>query len=81
MLVGLALMKKVERTNVVVVRNLLQEQEEKRGGMRRDPYTMNVYRKRSCYNCGGFGYIAKHCKSWGIVGQERRIEYRIMRKI
>ena len=81
MLVGLALMKKVERTNVVVVRNLLQEQEEKRGGMRRDPYTMNVYRKRSCYNCGGFGHIARHCKSWGIVGQERRIEYRIIRKI
>jgi len=74
-------MKKVERTNVVVVRNLLQEQEERRGGMRRDPYTMNVYRKRSCYNCGGFDHMARHYKSWGIVGQERRIEYRIIRKI
>ena len=74
-------MKKVERTNTVVVRNPLQEQEERREGMRRDPYAMNVYRKRSCYNCGGFGHIARHCKSWGIVGQERRIEYRIIRKI
>lgn len=56
-------MKKVERTNTVVVRNPLQEQEERRGGMRRDLYAMNVYRKRSCYNCGGFGHIARHCKS------------------
>jgi len=39
-------------------------------------YTINMDRERNCYNCGEFGYIIKHCKSWGIVSQRRRIEYR-----
>jgi len=34
-----------------------------------------VDRGNNCYNCGGFSYITKHCKSLGIVGQERRIKY------
>ena len=38
-------MKKVERTNVVVVRNLLQEQEEMGEGMRRNE------RESSCNGC------------------------------
>jgi len=48
----------MERTNIMVVRNSLQRQEERSGGMRRDPYTMYMDRGRSCYSCGGFGYLA-----------------------
>ena len=37
--------------------------------------TMNVNRRRNYYNYEGFGYLVRHCKSWKIVRQERRIEY------
>ena len=30
---------------------------------RRDPYTMEVDRKRNCYACGGFGHIAYHYRN------------------
>jgi len=50
-------MKEVERRNAVVVRNpLLSQGREK--GMRRDPYTIEVDRRRNCYICEGFGYPA-----------------------
>jgi len=31
--------------------------------------------RRNYYNCRGFGYITKYYRSWGIVGQGKRIEY------
>jgi len=48
----------VERTNAVVARNPLQEQEKREGGMKRDPYTMDVDRGRTCYSCEEFGHPA-----------------------
>jgi len=69
-----ALIKRVEKTNVVVARNSLQEQGE-RGEIRKDSYAMDVDRRRNCYNCRGFGHIARNCRNWSIVGQRKRIEY------
>jgi len=43
--------------------------------MRRDPYTIDIDRRRNCYNCGGLGYLARNCKNQGLVSQGRRIEY------
>jgi len=37
---------------------------------------MNVDRGRNCYGCGEFGHLVSNCRNWGLVGQERRIEYR-----
>jgi len=74
-LAGSASMKEMERTNAVVVRNSLQGQESGEGRIRRDSYTINIEREKNCYNCGGFGYITRHCRSWEIVGQKGRIEY------
>jgi len=52
--------KGVERTNVVIVRGL-----GPRIGVppRRDPYAMEVDRRRNCYACGGFGHMAHHCRN------------------
>jgi len=40
---------------------------------------MDVDRKnRNCYNCGGFGHLAKNCRNRGIedrIGKGRRLEY------
>ena len=36
----------------------------------------NIDRERNCYSCGGIGHLAQNCRRWGIVGQERRIEYK-----
>jgi len=69
-------MKGVERMNAVVVRNPLQEQEERGGGIKRNSYAMEVDRRRNCYSCGEFGYLACNCRNWKIVSQGRRIEYR-----
>ena len=69
-------MEGVERTNTVIVRNLLQEQGRRSRGMRRDPYVMDVNRERNYYSCGGFGYLAQNCRSQEIMDQGRRMEYR-----
>ena len=69
-------MKEVERTNMVVVKKPLQEQRGSGEGIRRDPYVINVDRRKNCYSYRDFGYLVWNCKNWGIVGQERRIEYR-----
>ena len=44
--------------------------------MRRDPYVININRRRNCYSYGGFGHLTQNCRSHGIIGQERRMEYR-----
>jgi len=61
-------MKRVEKTNVVVVRNFMQGQGGRGGRMRRDLYIIDVNKRRKCYNCGGFNYITRYCRSWEIMG-------------
>ena len=39
--------------NAIVVR----EQEQGMGAPRRDPYMMEVDKRRNCYTCGGFGHM------------------------
>jgi len=69
---GPALMKGVERTNVVVVRESGQG-----AGIspRRNPYAMEVDRRRNCYACGEFGHMAHHCRN---RSRERPMEGRRM---
>ena len=72
---GSAPMEGVERTNAVVIRGQGQ-------GVgippRWDPYAMEVDCGRNCYACGGFRYMARHCRNWGMrgrVAENRRVEY------
>ena len=65
----------MEKTNIVVVRNLLQGQGERKGGIKRDSYTIDVDRGRNCYSCGGFGHLIQNYIRWRIIGQGGRIEY------
>jgi len=62
-LVEPALIEEVERTNIVVVRNSLQRQGGKGGEIRRNPYVIDVDRRRNCYSCGEFGYLIRNCKN------------------
>jgi len=67
-------MEGIERTNAVVVRG----QGQWMGApLRRDLYAMEVDQGRNFYACGGFGYMACHCRNQekGRVEQERRLEY------
>ena len=66
-----ALIKGVERTNIVVVRGT-----EQGTGIppRWDPYAMKIDRERNCYACGGFEHMAHHCRNWKQRG--RVMEYR-----
>ena len=69
-------MERVERTNAVVVRG--QEQGQGVGvPPRQDPYAMEVNQERNCYNCGGFGHMAHHCRNRGRGRpmEGRRVEY------
>ena len=69
---GPALMEGIERMNVVVVRR--QGQGQGAGApLRRDPYAMEIDRRRNCYTCGGFGHMAHYCRN---KGRERAIEGR-----
>jgi len=39
---------------------------------------MEVDRRRNCYTCGGFRYMAYHCKNRGLrrqIEEGRRLEY------
>ena len=72
---GPALMEEIERTHTVVVRG--QEQE---AGVppRRDPFAMDIDRRRNCFACRGFGHMARHCRNRGQRGRvvdNRRVEY------
>ena len=62
--------------NVVV----LKGQEQGMGApQRKDPYTMEVDRRRNCYTYRGFGHMARYCRNWGQKGRVvdgRRLEYR-----
>ena len=76
---GPAPMEGVERTNVVVVRGSGQGAGQSMGAPpRRDPFAIEVDRGRNCYACGGFGHIARYCRTWGQRGRivdNRRVEY------
>ena len=65
-------MEGVERTNVVMVRGPGQGAG---APPRRDPYAMEVDQERNCYACGGFGHMARHCRTRGRVAEGRRVEF------
>jgi len=71
---GPAPMEGVERMNAVVVRESGQS-----AGVppRRDPYAMEVDRRRNCYACGRFRHMAHHCRNRGRGRpmEGRRVEY------
>jgi len=72
---GPALMERIERTNVIVVRG----SEQDIGAFpRQDPYVMEVDRRRNHYACGGFRHMARYCRNRGQrgrVAEGRRLEY------
>jgi len=67
-------MEGVERTNIVIVHPNLRV-----GWVQRNSYAIEVDRgNRNYYNCGGFGHLARNCRSRGIrnrIGEERKLEY------
>jgi len=69
---GPAPMEGVERTNVVMV-----QLQQRIGLMQRNPYAMEVDRRRNCYTCGGFGHMACHYRNRERerMEQGRRVEY------
>jgi len=67
------LMKRVERINAVVVRNPLQGQGSRGGGIRRDSYAMEMNRERNGYSCREFGHLVWNCRNQGTVGQGKEL--------
>jgi len=73
---GPALMEGVERINPVVVRGSGQGAGVP---LRRNPYVMEIDKRRNCYACGGFGHMACHYRNQGQrerVAENRRLEYK-----
>jgi len=62
----------VERINVVIV---YPQQQWTEFIPRCDSYVMEIDQSRNYYSCEAFGYLARNCRNWGNVGQERRLEY------
>ena len=75
MLTGLAPIKRIERTNAVMVHPTQQAV-----FTLQNPYAMEVDRgNKNCYNCGSFEHITRHCrnrKTEDRIGEGRRLEYR-----
>jgi len=42
---------------------------------RHNPYAIKVDCRRNCYNYRGFEHIVRNCRNWGIIEQEKRIDY------
>jgi len=42
---------------------------------RKDPYAIEVNRRRNCYTCGRFGHLAHHCRNRGRIAERRRLGY------
>ena len=72
-------MEEVERTNAKMV-----YPNQRAGFAQYNPYAMDMdYRNWNCYNCGGFGYLARNCRNKGTenrIGKGRRLEYREKRE-
>jgi len=48
------------------------------GAPRRDPYAMEIDRRRNCHAYGSFGHMACYCRNQsqrGRVAEGRRLEY------
>jgi len=76
--IGPAPMEGIKRTNAVVVRGQGQGAGQNVGvPSRRDPYAMEVDKRRNCFSCGGFGHMAHHCRNreGGRPMEERRVKY------
>jgi len=54
---------------------LLQGQESSGGKMRRNSYVMEIDRRRNCYSCGSFRYLASNYRNRRRIGQGRILEY------
>jgi len=65
----------VKRTNTIIV-----YPNQQTVFMLYNTYTMDIYRgNMNCYNCRGFGYLARNCRNrriGGRIGKDRRLEYR-----
>ena len=70
MLTGLALIKEVKRANAVMV-----HPNQRVGLVQCNPYAIVQDKRRNCYNCGRFGYLAQNCRRQ-IMGQNKRMEYK-----
>ena len=70
---GPAPMEGVEWTNAVVVRG----PEQGMGAPRRNPYAMEINRRRNYYACGSFGHMAHYYKNQRRerAMEGRRVEY------
>jgi len=44
--------------------------------MRRDPYAIDMDRRRNYYSYKEFGHLVWNCRNWEIIGQGRRLEYK-----
>ena len=71
---GLALLKGVERMNAVIV--YLNHRVE---FALCNLYAINLNKgNRNCYNCGGFGHLARSCRNrnkGNRIGKRRRLKY------
>ena len=71
---GPTLIEGVKRIEAVMV-----HPQQRAGFAQLNLYAMKVDRSnRNCYNCGGFGHLARHCRNRGIgnrIGEGRRLEY------
>jgi len=65
----------MERTNAVIVCP-----NQRIRFVQHNPYAMEVDKgNRNCYNCGGFGYLARNCinrETENRIGKGRRLEYK-----
>jgi len=74
-IIGPALMKKVERMDTVVVHS-----QQRVGIVQRNSYAMDVDKRerRNYYNCGGFGHMVRNCRNRRVgnrIGEGRKLEY------
>ena len=43
--------------------------------LRHNPYAIDTCCRRNCYSCRKFEHLARNCINWGIMGQERKLDY------